>query len=149
MVPFKLRQELPTSEHFQDTEFWSSYHSQAVGQVDRLISILERLWDSSCEKELQFEENVDVAEVISNTIEMMRVEFDQRGLELHADLPNDIPHMTTSTVKLGQMVRLLLQDALVNLSPGHQVVVGLQRYSYKLSINHIDPLKNRCDRITN
>ncbi len=126
MVPLKLRQELPGVENLRDHEFWSTYHGQVGDQVHRLIMILERLWDSSCEKELQFEHEINVQEIVVETLSMMRPEFEQRGLVLHDDVPPELPIMTTNRIKLGQLIRLLLQDALVSLTSGHQVYFGAE-----------------------
>ena len=56
LVPFKLNQELPDQDHYQDPDFWTTYHAQVGQQVQRMTTILERLWDASCEKELSFEQ---------------------------------------------------------------------------------------------
>ena len=126
MVPYKLEQELPPIHDFVDEEFWGSYHNQVGEQVARMISILERVWESSCEKELHFQKGVNVQEVINETVSIMRVEFEQSALQLHLDMKDDLPDMTTNRMKLCQLIRLLLQDELANLQPGHQVFFGVE-----------------------
>lgn len=121
LVPFKLKQELGEKSSYQDGEFWTSYHGQVEQQVERMITILQRLWDASCEKEIKFEVGVDLLEAVRSTLAMMEVELAQREIQVCLDVPDDLPSFTSNRVKLGQLLRLLLQDALSHMAGAHQI----------------------------
>ena len=126
LVPFKLKQELGEDQDYQDGEFWTSYHGQVEQQVERMIAILERLWEASCEKELQFEPGVDLREAVTTTLIVMQVELVQREIEVQLCIPADLPTLTSNRAKLSQLLRLLLQDALTHLGGAQQIYLGAE-----------------------
>jgi signal transduction histidine kinase len=124
LVPFKLRQELGEREDYQDGEFWTRYHGEVEQQVQRMIAILERLWDASCEKELHFEPGVDLREAVTTTLTVMEVELAQREIDIELSIPADLPALTSNRAKLDQFLRLLLQDALTHLGGAKRIYLG-------------------------
>ena len=57
---------------------------------------------------------------------MMEVELEQRDIGVHLELSENLPTITSNRVKLGQLIRLILQDELVHLTEGQHVFLGAE-----------------------
>ncbi|MGA9533345.1 MAG: ATP-binding protein [Anaerolineales bacterium] len=64
-----------------------------------------------------------VAELVAEAVDRLRRQYDEKGVELVAELPPESPVVWADADRIGQVLQNLLGNALQHTSPGGQVVV--------------------------
>ncbi|MGA2496475.1 MAG: ATP-binding protein [Tepidisphaeraceae bacterium] len=93
---------------------------------ERLNRIVENLLDMSrieSGKELLDMKSEDVAQLISDATEPMKAAFDDRGVELSVDVPDDTPPVLADRQRIQHVFSNLLTNALKYTPPGGRVRV--------------------------
>lgn len=107
MLPFQVQEELGGMP--KDASFWGDYYKEVGGQIERMTSMLSNLAEGTSRSVVEQRDPVVPTEVIQRAAEIVLEGRGGIGLALHAD--GEIPTISGDGQRLGQMFRLLFQEA--------------------------------------
>tara|TARA_R110000850_G_scaffold8950_11_gene32963 strand:+ start:6758 stop:7999 length:1242 start_codon:yes stop_codon:yes gene_type:complete len=124
MLPYQLKEELGREP--KDSSFWGDYYDEVGGQINRMTSMLSNLAEGARTSFLNVEEGIDVAEVFRQAGEM--VIGDSSQIEVAYSVEEGLPLISGDGQKIGQMARLLFQEAKSALVDEGHVEVRITTY---------------------
>ena len=107
MLPFQLQEELGSEP--KDSSFWNDYYGEVGSQIDRMTSMLTNLAEGARASILKVEEGIDLPAVFKKASDLVLGQ--DTGVEVEYQVNELIPNISGDTQKLGQMARLLFQEA--------------------------------------
>lgn len=115
------------------------YHRVMRDEAVRLEKLIHELLDLSqleARTAIVETEPVSLAEVVDNTVTLFRQRSQEKGVQLLADIPDNLPDIEGSGDRLTQLVLILLDNALKFTPAGGRITVGLaaNRHSLQLTI---------------
>jgi PAS domain S-box-containing protein len=116
-------------------------HATIERQAGRLSRLVDDLLDVARITQRRVElrrERVDVGRVIRNSLEAVRHQIEQAGLELLLEIPDRGPTVDADPVRLEQVVSNLLSNAVQFSKPGGTISVGARREADEVVIRVSD-----------
>lgn len=98
--------------------------------------------NSLCDEFLEFAkpislnlQEVDLATVVRSQMDLMKWEYEKKGVELRGDFTEDIPTIVIDSRRIGQVVLNLIRNALESSSAGSQVVCRVNGAEFEIEDN--------------
>ena len=98
--------------------------SRHLGQLIEDLFELSRIESGSVELQLA---SVPLAELVTETVEVMRIQAEERGVELQAVCDGEVPALALDGPRIQRVLINLIQNALRHTPPGGQVQVEVGR----------------------
>jgi signal transduction histidine kinase len=123
MLPMQFREELGREP--EDNSFWGDFYNEVGGQMNRMTDMLSRLADGVSSGSSDEHEKIDVTEAIRAAMELVLPE--SGGIEMTIDVEEEIPVINGDLQKIGQMFRLLFQEAKASIGGSGEVEVRVRK----------------------
>lgn len=120
LAPMKLMEEID-ARHPQDPSFWIETQGQAVGQLERIHSLLTNLAHASHARKLERHEEVSLAALFHETKAAYAGHFMEKHIRMDVDVSIGLPPLLVHGERFRQMLRLLFIEEITHLQPGDQI----------------------------
>jgi response regulator RpfG family c-di-GMP phosphodiesterase len=122
LAPMKLMEEIE-ARHPRDPSFWIEMQSQAVGQLERIQSMLAHLALASHARKLARTDSVMLADLIRETHTAYAAEILAKQIRLSIDIADDFPALLVHGERFRQLLRLLFIEEITHLQNGDHVQI--------------------------
>lgn len=122
MLPLQLREELGGEP--KDASFWEEYYGEVGSQIDRMTKMLSNLADGTQSSAIEFEDGIDLVSMMKRAGEIVLENSPQ--IEFSIKAADDLPTISGDNQKIGQMARLLFQEAKTSLKNGGKIEINVK-----------------------
>ncbi len=122
MLPYQLREEIGGEP--KDASFWSDYYGEVGSQIGRMTTMLSNLADGTKKSSIEIAEGIDLVETMRSAGEIVLEKCP--NIEFSIVTNDDIPTISGDRQKIGQMARLLFQEAKSSLKDGGKIEIQLK-----------------------
>jgi two-component system C4-dicarboxylate transport sensor histidine kinase DctB len=119
MLPYQMQAELQGPPH--DASFWSDYYQEVGAQMDRMTGMLTNLAEGVDAGSFDLHETIEIVDLVENSARFVFDGDDRIAFEVKNC--GAVPTIHGSNDKVGQMMRLLFQEANSLLPNGGKVEV--------------------------
>jgi signal transduction histidine kinase len=113
-----LAPERAGAEGIRDQEFWNNYYNLAQRQVDRIVGLLQELWSASNTDGIQFNDSVQLRELIEALIGAHGEGLKAKQLTVSNRIPEGLPALKVDEPRFRQLFDFLLKDQVSMLPEG-------------------------------
>lgn len=106
-----------------DYSLWVEFRKHAQSQLDRIYSLLNHIGQASRPREMQCNDEVNVADVITLVFSMFDHAYSEKHVAVYLDLDPSTPQLRVNQERFHQLWRLLFTEELTHLSPGDELVI--------------------------
>lgn len=100
----------------------ASIHEEAM-LLNRLVDDLQELAMAEAGQLKLVRQPVDIHQVVEKAVQSLKSSADEKGVRVVTRLPVDLPLVEADAERLGQVVRNLLKNAIINTPPGGKVTI--------------------------
>lgn len=118
LAPARLREERVDLQALRNPEFWRDYYHQAQSQIARVNDLLKDLWQASERTPAEFQDRVNLAELVGSVILAAKPRLAARSLSVENLIPADLPLLRVDERKFRRLFELLVQDEIASLPAG-------------------------------
>lgn len=122
MLPYQLREEIGGEP--KDASFWGDYYGEVGSQIGRMTTMLSNLADGTKSSAIEIEEGIDLVETMRSAGDIVLEECP--AIEYTIQSSEGLPSIAGDRQKIGQMARLLFQEAKSSLKDGGRIEVQLK-----------------------
>jgi two-component system probable response regulator PhcQ len=108
-------------EGTRDQEFWNNYYVLAQRQVDRIVGLLQELWSASNTDGIQFNDSVQLRNLLNSVIEAQRDAIQGKNLQVLNSVPEALPEMKVDAPRFHKLFEFLLKDEVSMLPEGSRM----------------------------
>jgi two-component system, probable response regulator PhcQ len=126
LAPSKLREENLDLEGLRNPDFWKEYYQNTQIQIEKINNMLKDLWTASEKPPFEFGDQVQLHEVVTETIEKLKEDFAKKNIRIQNTIPNSLPPLNVDKPKFCRLFELLLKDEIVSLPEGAEVTLSAQ-----------------------
>ena len=116
-----------------DERVLASLHEEAL-LLNRLVDDLQDLSLAEAGQMKLHREPISVAAVAEQAVEAIRPRAEEKGLSLEVDLPADLPSVEADALRVGQVLRNLLENALRHTFAGGQLRLAARRSGSEVEV---------------
>jgi len=120
LAPMKLMEEID-ARHPRDPSFWIEMQGQAVGQLERIQSLLTHLALASHARKLERADSIILADLLAETQGAYATDFQEKQIRLSFAIPADFPTLLVHGERFRQLMRLLFIEEISHLQHGDAV----------------------------
>jgi two-component system probable response regulator PhcQ len=129
LAPAKMAEEKMEMNGLRNPDFWKEYYQNVQGQIGKINNLLKDLWAASEQPAFEFADEVNVKDVVIQTIEQLKPSFDAKNIELRNEIPDSLPALKVDKAKFFRLFDLLLKDELASLPAGSQVTFSAREFN--------------------
>jgi len=126
LAPAKMVEEKMELTSLRNPDFWKEYYQSVQGQIEKINYLLKDLWTASEKPEFEFNEHVQLREVVTAAIEGLKPAFDAKKIQVQNEIPESLPPLKVDKPKFYRLFDLLLKDELATLPEGSQITFSAQ-----------------------
>lgn len=126
LTPSKLKAEGIDLENPKNPDFWGDYLSGVQSQIDRINQLLRDLWLASEKPAFEFKDVVRLHDVVDMAYRRLQGAFAEKQITFDNGVATDLPQLTVDHKRFARLFELLLEDEVVSLPAGSQVIVRAQ-----------------------
>jgi two-component system, probable response regulator PhcQ len=115
LAPTKLREENLELDSLRNPDFWQEYYQKTQGQIEKIDNMLKDLWAASETPAFEFNDRVQLHEVIRDVLEKLGPNFAEKQITVECNIPATLPWLSVDKLKFYRLFELLLRDELVSL----------------------------------
>jgi len=135
LAPAKMKEEKMDVNGLRNPDFWKEYYQNVQLQIGRINNMLKDLWSASEQPTFAFSDQVQLRQVISETLEQLQENFAAKGIQVENQVPEALPILNVDKPKFYRLFELLLKDELASLPSGSRVTLSAS------FTNHVPPEK--------
>ncbi len=124
LAPAKLKEENLDIDSLRNPDFWKDYYQNVQGQLGKINTMLKDLWTVSEDRVTDFNDKVQLREVIESTLAGIMDKAAAKQLRIENHVPADLAEMTVDRTKFLRLFELLFKDEAVSLPAGSRVTVS-------------------------
>jgi signal transduction histidine kinase len=103
--------------------------------LNRLVADLQDLAQAEAGQLTLLRQPVPLAGIVEQALAMLRPRADAKSVTLGAELPPDLPDVDIDPERVGQVLRNLLNNAVVHTPPGGQITVAAQAGDREVAVS--------------
>ena len=103
--------------------------------LNRLVDDLQELAMAEAGQLNLVFQPVDIQEVIEKAVGSLKSQAMDKEVDLVADLPDELPLVETDAERLGQVLRNLLKNAIVNTPPGGEITIQARTVDAQVEVS--------------
>src|SRR5205814_7198636 len=88
LAPSKMEDEKMDLNGLRNPDFWKEYYQNVQGQIGKINNLLKDLWTASEKPAFEFADKVKLLEVVSQTIEQLKSNLDERKIHIENNIPD-------------------------------------------------------------
>jgi signal transduction histidine kinase len=116
------------------TETIASVYEEAM-LLNRLVDDLQELAMAEAGQLKLVCQPVDIREVIDKAVQSLKSRAIEKEVSLERDLPDDLPLVEADAERLGQVLRNLMKNAIVNTPPGGKITVQARTVESQVEVS--------------
>jgi len=116
------------------TETIASIYEEAM-LLNRLVDDLQELAMAEAGQLKLVCQPVDIREVIDKAVQSLKSRAIEKEVSLERDLPDDLPLVEADAERLGQVLRNLMKNAIVNTPPGGKITVQARTVDSQVEVS--------------
>lgn len=121
LAPAMMREEKETPSQVRHQEFWTDYHKNVLGQIDKINDLLKDLWAASEKPATQTTEKVNLHRLVNETVTGLGTLIAANQITIENRIPEDLPVVTAEREKFQRLFDLLLKEELASLPAGSKI----------------------------
>ncbi len=121
LAPAKMQEEKKEPDKLRNPEFWRDYYRNVQGQIEKINHLLKELGSASEDPSFQFNDTVNVREIVNEVISSLAEPFSQAGIRVENNIPDSLPPLKVDKARFSRLFELLLRDELASLAKGNTV----------------------------
>jgi two-component system probable response regulator PhcQ len=121
LAPAIMQEEKTDPTKVRNQEFWTDYHRNVLGQIDKINNLLKDLWSASEKPETQTTEKVNLHNLVNETVAGQQAEVTSKQVAIRNEIAVDLPFIVAERAKFNRLFELLLKEELASLPPGSQI----------------------------
>jgi two-component system probable response regulator PhcQ len=130
LAPSMMQEEKAVPTKIQHQEFWTDYHKNVLGQIDKINNLLKDLWAASEKPATQTTEKVNLHKLVNETVTGLGTAVAAQKIVIENLIPENLPVVTAERAKFHRLFELLLKEELASLPPGSKITFTAE------TINH-------------
>jgi two-component system probable response regulator PhcQ len=123
LVPDRLLEQKLDLEEIRNPNYWTDFYAHARTQLRRVADLLHDLVGAPDGNPVRLDP-VDLKVTLGKTLVKFGAKLAQGGITLANQLPSGLPPVTVEGERFQKLWELLLEDEIINLSPGNHIVLG-------------------------
>ena len=126
LAPIKMAEERDSaSSGLRDPDFWSEYHHNVQGQIEKVNVLLADLRTASEHNKAgePYPDEIHLKAALSLRLEAMAEAFAARRITVENQIPDSLPLMRADKMKFDRLFDLLLKDELAMLPAGSRITL--------------------------
>src|SRR5215471_9140456 len=124
LAPAKMEEEKLELEGLRNPDFWKEYYQNVQNQISRINNMLKDLWAASEKPPFEFRDQVQLRQVVSDTVAQLQDSFAAKNLRVDNNIPESLPALNVDKPKFYRLFELLLKDEIATLPAGSRVVLS-------------------------
>src|SRR5437660_5077502 len=121
LAPAKLEEEKVDLNGLRNPDFWKEYYQSVQGQIGKINNMLKDLWAASEKPVFEFADQVQLRQVVAETVEQLRPGFEAKNIEVENGIPESLPVLNVDKPKFYRLFELLLKDEIASLPAGSRI----------------------------
>jgi two-component system probable response regulator PhcQ len=118
LAPKRMEEEQIDLNSLRNPDFWKDYYQKVQGQMDRVVSLLGDLWETSGDASPVFTDKVRVDQVVKDALRSVQGDLDGKRIQTENLIPAGLPELTVDGKKFQRLFELLLRDESASLPQG-------------------------------
>ena len=151
LAPLKMAEEKNSADSLRDPDFWSGYHANVQGQIEKINTLLGDLRTASeSNADDPFADAIQLAPTIGAILNKLEGAFAARKLSVQNQIAENLPPLQVDRPKFERLFELLLKDELAMLPAGSHIVFTARLQGAEIFISLTDdgpPLPQEALRI--
>jgi two-component system probable response regulator PhcQ len=124
LAPAKMAEEKLELEGLRNPDFWKEYYQNVQGQIEKINNMLKDLWTASERPAFEFRDQVQLRNVVADTLEQLKEGFDAKQIQVENTIPESLPALQVDKPKFYRLFELLLKDEIASLPVGSRVTLS-------------------------
>jgi two-component system probable response regulator PhcQ len=124
LAPIKLAEEKLEVHGLRNPDFWKEYYQNVQGQMEKINNMLKDLWTASEKPEFRFGDQVQLRQVVAETIALLQESFAAKKIQVESQIPDSLPTLNVDKKKFYRLFELLLRDEIASLPAGSRVTLA-------------------------
>jgi len=121
LAPAKLKEEHVDIEQMKNPDFWKDYYQKVQAQMDKVVTLLSDLWESSEKPSSEFPDKVKLHQVVDQAVAKIKPELDKKNIAVQNHIPDSLPELRVDQKQFHRLFELLLREEAASLSTGGRV----------------------------
>ncbi len=121
LAPAKMEEEKIDVNGLRNPDFWREYYQNVQAQITRINNLLSDLCAASQAPEPQFNELIDLRELVANVVTSLGQSLAAKGLSVQNQIPEGLPRLLVDRPKFNRLFELLLRDEVATLQVGGEI----------------------------
>lgn len=122
LAPEMLHREQPDIDQLRHPEFWNSFYKKVQQKVQFIVKMLEGLDEATEQSAEGFSARESLRRLADDALSRRRNELVRHQINVTNDIPADLPELRVDGHRFPRLFDLLLDDELLNLPAGSNVV---------------------------
>jgi two-component system probable response regulator PhcQ len=139
LAPLKMAEEKGNTDSLRDPDFWSDYHKNVQGQIEKINHLLGDLRTASENKAGDpFADRIQLKAAVDSCLAGLGAQLAQRRIEVKNSISDSLPPMQVDKPKFDRMLELLVQDELAMLPAGSRIAFSAEVQGVEMIIELTD-----------
>ena len=139
LAPLKMAEEKGNADALRDPDFWSEYHQNVQGQIEKINHLLADLRTASENKSGDpFADQIHLKSAVAACLERLGAQLAARRIEVENQILDSLPPMQVDKPKFDRLLELLVKDELAMLPAGSRITFSAELQGGEMAIQLTD-----------
>jgi two-component system, probable response regulator PhcQ len=122
LAPLKMAEEKGNADSLRDPDFWSDYHKNVQGQIEKINHLLGDLRTASENRPGDpFADRIQLRDAVASCLARAAGQLSARRIEVQNQISDSLPPMQVDQPKFDRLLELLVNDELAMLPAGSRI----------------------------
>lgn len=126
LAPSMMQEEKSSPGQIKNTEFWTDYHKNVLGQIEKINNLLKDLWAASEKPATQTTERIQLHTLVNETAAALTSALTAKQITVHNNIPADLPVIVAERDKFHRLFELLLKEEIASLPAGSNITFAAE-----------------------
>lgn len=126
LAPSMMQEEKSSPGQIKNTEFWTDYHKNVLGQIEKINNLLKDLWAASEKPATQTTERIQLHTLVNETAAALTSALTAKQITVHNNIPTDLPVIVAERDKFHRLFELLLKEEIASLPAGSNITFAAE-----------------------
>src|SRR5215467_2564247 len=99
LAPAKMEEEKLDLDGLRNPDFWKEYYQNVQNQITKINTLLKDLWIASERPPFEFRDQVQLRQVVSDTVAQLQDNFAAKNLRVDNNIPASLPALNVDKPK--------------------------------------------------
>lgn len=121
LAPSMMQEEKCEPAKIRNQEFWTDYHRNVLGQIDKINNLLKDLWAASEKPATQTTERINLQALVNDTVATLKNILATKRITIENLIPAEVPVIVAERDKFHRLFELLLKEEIASLPADSQI----------------------------